>query len=180
MLEVCVEQAANTRKDEGPYSVYRSATYARRCALVERMCCICGSDRRGAHVENTTTTTTTTIRLGFGRCRGTLPRARPRYNNICALGISFACRALTRAPRRVAQEEGEYVTKPSMRAGEADRLLAKLRAFMFAQGPQAPLVGACSGARLPYHRRAAPPGSEATAASNSKQEQEQQQRQRRW
>jgi len=42
-----------------------------------------------------------------------------------------------------------------MRAGEADRLLAKLRAFMFAQGPQAPLVGASSGARLPYHRRAA-------------------------
>jgi len=39
MLEVCVEQAANTRKDEGPYPVYRSATYA-RCALVERVCCI--------------------------------------------------------------------------------------------------------------------------------------------
>ncbi|KYN34846.1 hypothetical protein ALC56_10814 [Trachymyrmex septentrionalis] len=60
MLEVCVEQAANTKKDEGPYLVYRSATYT-RCALVERVCCIRDSARHSA--------------------------------------ISFACTALTRAPR---------------------------------------------------------------------------------
>ena len=61
--------------------------------------CVAFATRRSTHEDMTitTTTTTTTTCLGFDRCRGTLPRARPRYNNICVHSSRFLKRARERS-----------------------------------------------------------------------------------